>query len=185
MHAEEEMNRIQAEENRLLEAYRSTIISPAQLGQQLELLKARRAAIEISQSQLDPARRPLPREQIETQITAFCAQASHRLNSFTPEEWRRFLQTIIHRAVFDGVQIRIEGHIPAASSGERIATMAIDFHGHNTGWEKQEPGSTNLNGARGLPRSFQLVHSVVRQRHQQPHHGFAQSRPSVGRFTLA
>ena len=43
---------VRREEARLLEAYRSGIISPAQLGQELELLKKRQSTLEVREGNL-------------------------------------------------------------------------------------------------------------------------------------
>src|SRR5713226_5008700 len=53
-HTEREMKTLQREEERILQAYRIALISPTQLGRQLEDLKAKRTALELRQSEVAP-----------------------------------------------------------------------------------------------------------------------------------
>jgi site-specific DNA recombinase len=196
--AHEELQRIQAEEDRLLTAYRTEVISPAQLGQQLEKLNARRATAQQSQSDAQPEQPPLNREKIEKQITAFCAQAARRLDRFTPDRWRRFLQRIIHRIVLDGAQLKIHGRIPmdqigenvaelaapaspAISSDGRIATMTADLCGRNPGRENEQWDSTKLNTVQAFPCSFDVAAEIVRPPPpQQPRNEFGRFQRQAG-----
>jgi site-specific DNA recombinase len=144
---EQELKRLEIEEGRILDAYRATIISPAQLGQQLEKLKAQRAAIELRRIQAQ-REDSMPRAEIEKAVTDYCAEAANNLAAFTHERWREFLRTIVHAVLFHGTHIRIKGRIPinpapasdAADpslgepsdlSGGRIATTKVGLHGHN------------------------------------------------------
>jgi site-specific DNA recombinase len=110
---EHELQRLETEEGRVLDAYRKELISPTQLGQQLEKLKAERAVIELRRAQAlqEP---PVSRADIEKEVIDYCAQAAKNLAAFTPERWRTFLQTIIHTVVFHGTHIRIKGRIPVS-----------------------------------------------------------------------
>jgi hypothetical protein len=112
--------RVKAEEGRILEAYRTEIITPAQLGQQLELVKARRAALELQRSEVQ--REPtVPPEQAEKAVADYCTEAGRNLATFTEERWREFLRTIIHTVVFQGSQITIQGRIPIGESADAAA----------------------------------------------------------------
>ena len=112
--------RLKAEEGRILEAYRTEIITPAQLGQQLELVKARRAALELQLSEIQ--REPtVPPEQAEKAVADYCAEAARNLATFTKERWREFLRIIIHTVVFQGSQITIQGRIPIGESADAAA----------------------------------------------------------------
>jgi hypothetical protein len=117
---ESALARLKAEEGRILEAYRTEIITPAQLGQQLEIVKARRAALELQRSEVH--REPtVPPEQTEKAVADYCIEAGRNLSSFTVERWREFLRTIIHTVVFQGNQITIQGRIPIGESADAAA----------------------------------------------------------------
>ena len=88
--------RLAAEEERILEAYRTSIISPLQLGQQLEKLKARRSAIEAQRAELQ-SEKILPREQVEKAVTDYCEEAAKNLEGFSDERWQEFLRTLAAR----------------------------------------------------------------------------------------
>jgi hypothetical protein len=119
---EPELARLKAEEGRILEAYRTEIITPAQLGQQLELVKVRRAELELQRSEVQ--REPtVPPEQGEKAVADYCTEAARNLATFTEERWREFLRTIIHTVVFQGHQITIQGRIPIGESADKAAVQ--------------------------------------------------------------
>jgi hypothetical protein len=121
--AEAELNRLQVEEERVLDAYRTGVISPAQLGHQLEKIKAKRATLALQRSDSQPSQ-SLPLEQVETAVSDYCAQATVNLARFTLEEWRDFLRTIIETATFCGNHVRIHGRVPV-SAGHQAAGEEI------------------------------------------------------------
>ncbi len=89
------------------------MISPNQLGQQLEKLKTRRVSLEtqrVSTEQQNP-----PVEQVECEVADFCAEAAKNLADFGPERWRAFLQTLIHSIIFFGTAITIQGRVPIST----------------------------------------------------------------------
>jgi hypothetical protein len=108
---EKESKQIEIEEQRILDAYRISIISPAQLGQQLEKIRARRTALDLRRVELQQKSSVSP-EQVEAEVTDFCAQAAENIGNFTAEQWREFLRVIIQRIVFHGDSVRIQGRIP-------------------------------------------------------------------------
>jgi len=108
---EQEIRMLDAEEERILDAYRTEIISPAQLGQQLQKLKSRRAAVKAQQFEMQP-RSSTPPEQVEAAVKDYCGEAAHNLASFTGNQWCEFLRTIIETVVFCGDTITIRGRIP-------------------------------------------------------------------------
>jgi len=111
---EQEIGIIDAEEERILEAYRTEIISPAQLGQQLQKLKSRRAAVEAQRLEMQPTSSGSP-ERIEAEVKDYCGEAAHNLAGFTGDQWREFLRTIIERIVFCGDTITIRWKIPVVA----------------------------------------------------------------------
>jgi site-specific DNA recombinase len=111
--AEAGLKKLAIEEERILDAYRTGVISPAQLSQQLEAVKVRRSAIAVQQADLQ-AVHPPP-EKARAAISDYCAEASKNLAGFTPERWRELLQVVIQDISFQGNQITIHGRIPVAS----------------------------------------------------------------------
>ena len=106
-----EAKRIDVEEQRVLDAYRTNIISPAQLGQQLEGLKSRRATIELERSTLE-GQDSIPQEQIERALSVYCADAARKIANFTEAKWQELLRTVIQTVTFHGDHISILGRIP-------------------------------------------------------------------------
>jgi thioesterase domain-containing protein len=106
-----EAKRIDVEEQRVLDAYRTNIISPAQLGQQLEGLKSRRATIELERSTLED-QDSIPPEQIERALSVYCADAARKIANFTEAKWQELLRTVIQTVTFHGDHISILGRIP-------------------------------------------------------------------------
>lgn len=109
--ASREMERLTREEGRILEAYRTGVISPAQLGQQLESLKAERDAFVTQQAELSKNPNISP-EQVGGAVVDYCAEAAANLREFTTDQWREFLRTVVQRVEFRGAHAKIVGRIP-------------------------------------------------------------------------
>lgn len=110
-----EMERLTREEDRILEVYRTGIITPAQLGQQLESLKAQRDALVAQQAELhrEPSVSP---EQVGGAVVDYCAEAAKNLREFTADQWREFLRIVVQRIEFRGAHIKIVGRIPVGQT---------------------------------------------------------------------
>ena len=122
---ERNAQRMSAEEQRLLDGYRTGLISPAQLGQQLERLRAGRAALDLERAAL--AQHPeVPTEQIATAVVDYCAEAANKLASLTADGWRELLRALIESAVFHGNRIVIRGRIPLPIPGASGPEMTIE-----------------------------------------------------------
>jgi hypothetical protein len=122
---ERNAQRLSAEEQRLLDGYRTGLISPAQLGRQLEKLRAGRAALDLERAAL--AQHPeVPTEQIKTAVVDYCAEAASNLASLTADGWRELLRTLIESAVFHGNRIVIRGRIPLPIPGASGPEMTIE-----------------------------------------------------------
>ncbi len=106
-----ELRKLAAEEGRILDAYRTSVITPVQLGEQLQKLKSRRGTLEAEKLADVPVEEPEP-EKVNLAVTDYCAEAAKNLDGFTEEQWREFLRTIIQAVVFRGDSITIEGRIP-------------------------------------------------------------------------
>ncbi len=73
------------EETSWFEAYRTEVISPAQLGHQLEQLKARRAILDLRRLEIQP-KENLPSEHVEKAVEEYCSEAKRNIDKLTPEE---------------------------------------------------------------------------------------------------
>ena len=115
--------RLKVEEERVLEGYRTGIITPVQLGRQLEAIEAKRAGLGGQVAQ-DAQTAPQAFVDIEKNVLDYCAEATKNLANFTPERWRQFLRTIIQTITFQGSQIRIQGHLPVAGTGAELRFLS-------------------------------------------------------------
>jgi len=79
---------------RILEAYRGGVISPIQLGQQLEILKTRWNVLNVRRTEIQETQAVDP-EQISTAVKDYCVEAANNLAGFTQERWREFLRMIV------------------------------------------------------------------------------------------
>lgn len=121
--------RLAAEEGRILEAYRTEIITPAQLGQQLEMIKTKRAVLELQRSETRPEQ-TMPPDQVERAVTDYCAEAVRNFTTLTHERWREFLRTIVQAVIFQGNQITVQGrisigHVQGGSSSQCQLTVPL------------------------------------------------------------
>src|SRR5437879_1037937 len=98
---EKEAKQIETEEQRILDAYRTGVISPAQLGRQLEKVKARRTALDLRRTEL-PQQSSASPEQVKTAVKDYCAEAAKNLDNFTDEQWREFLRIVVRAIIFHG-----------------------------------------------------------------------------------
>jgi len=108
---EKEQKQVEVEEQRLLDAYRTSVISPTQLAHQMEKLKARRSALEFRRATTlqIPA---TPPAKVAQAISDYCAQAATNLANFTDGEWREFLRTVVEVITFHDDYLTIRGRIP-------------------------------------------------------------------------
>ena len=118
------LRQLGTEEERLIEAYRTSVITPEQLGRELEKLKARRFDLETQEPEPTPAP-AVPAEDIDSAVRDYCAEAASNLGTFTPAELRDFLRNVIRSIVFEGDRIRIEGQI-AVPALDQTSGAAIE-----------------------------------------------------------
>lgn len=103
------LDQIHDEESRILEAYRRGIISPIQLGSELEKLKARKNSLSERKHQLVEDRKNFANLAVRYSLIDYCEKVSGQLKSFTAEQRQRFLRLLIESIVFEGDKIRIKG----------------------------------------------------------------------------
>ena len=184
------LKQVEQEESRVLEAYRRGVISPLQLGQELEKLKTRQGSFEIRKRNLAANVNNVPTPVVQQSVTHYCRQTAGRLESFTLEERQRFLRLLINSIIFDGNQVRIRGIIPGdrghdnlshAGAVQRANEELATTTPHH--WERN-PDRTALTaldyGARnsvpGAEIEFDLVKMIIRRPNPR------RQRNSLGQF---
>jgi site-specific DNA recombinase len=120
------LERVRREEVRILEAYRKDILSPAQLGEELEKLKARKMALEARREKLAEEGSSAKVLDVRSSAVDYCRKVAARLKTLTTEERQRFLRLVIDQVVFEGNRVRIKGIIPLPKEGtSTINQMAL------------------------------------------------------------
>jgi hypothetical protein len=123
---------IDKEEERILEAYRMNILSPAQLSREMEKLSTRRASLEGRKAKLSRNANTVEFPVIERSLTDYCQIAAQRLNTFSYEERRQFLRLLIDEIVYVGSQVRIRGVIPTSQMNSLERSGAASYSGENS-----------------------------------------------------
>lgn len=172
LHVERKLGSLRTEENRLLEAYRLSVISAAQLGQELEKLGVGKTALENERARLNEVGDHVAKEQIEKSVRDYCEEAAKNLAAFSIETRQMFLRTLIRTITFNGTEARIRGEIPLkalpnapaapsgmptpmVSSGAGIATTMTRHSGLNSGGE-------NVQLTKHRLLAFELATEIVR-----------------------
>ena len=122
--AETELRRIGIEEARLLEAYRSDIITAAQLKPELEKLAVRGTTAHGRRAELIAVKPLVEFKRVKKSVQDYCRETREQFRSLSPVQLREFLRTVIRSIVFDGHQIRIQGHLPAHRASEQHGAPA-------------------------------------------------------------
>jgi site-specific DNA recombinase len=117
---------LQQEESRILDAYREGVISPAQLGKELEKLQIRKASLELRERDVTKHTKPSSELELRGSVVEFCQQVENRINTFTNEERQRFLRVLIDRIVFDGERVRIKAVLPIQAVPESYSIKSGD-----------------------------------------------------------
>jgi site-specific DNA recombinase len=123
--AQDGLKAIEAEEARILEGYRLSVLTPAQLSNELKLLAARRKVLESPERTLPKSKLP-----VQKSVAEYCKEIRSRLSTLTIETRRRVLQLLLRDVVFDGEMVRISGVIPLRNAA-RIAGTETDSLGRN------------------------------------------------------
>jgi site-specific DNA recombinase len=150
--AKHEINQIELEESRLLEAYRLGILSPQQLTQQLEQLKSRRSTLAaIGHDQESPASPSL--EVIHHSVTDFCNSVARSLDTFEDSQRQSVIRELVNEVIFEGDRIRIRSIIPLSQGQD----------GHGT----LRPPPNSLATVNADPESVRRSLSTKARRHDQ------------------
>lgn len=107
---------LRREEARILEAYRKSIITPEQLGAQLEQINARKSVLKTRATQISRNVEVSDGAISKRSVQDWCQQVANGLKRFTDQDRQKFLRLIVNDIVFEGKRIRIRGVIPVQTS---------------------------------------------------------------------
>ena len=112
--ADRQLTRLGREEDRILGAYRSGVITPVQLGRQLDEVSRKRALFEQQVRGFREAAtgHKTGQDSVGT-VTAFCLEALKTLDAFDFTKRQRFSRLLLNEVVFEGSHVKIEAEIPA------------------------------------------------------------------------
>ena len=115
---ERQLKQLQAEEVRILQAYRQELITPLQLGKQLDELSSKQASLQTRRDALQPEESANPPfEATEQAVREYCNEAVEALKAFDWEKRRNFLRTLLNQIVYEGSFVKITGEIPMPGGG--------------------------------------------------------------------
>jgi Recombinase zinc beta ribbon domain len=156
------LSELRTEEARILEAYRKSIITPEQLGVELEQINARKSALEARASHISRnAASPAPVS--KRSLYDWCQSAAKGLQRFTNQDRQRFLRLLVNEIVFEGERIRIRGVIPVPTSKDDSHSLNATFRQQNGCDPQSQTAITPVyrivrNTVYGV--TFELVRSV-------------------------
>jgi site-specific DNA recombinase len=161
---EQGMAKVEEEERRVLEAYRTGVLTPAILSRELEQLKARRSTLVGRQTDLNARSSQPSLPVIRRTVSDYCREVAERLEALTGAERQRFLQLLIEVVIFNGDEVTIRGVIPPQNAkAEQVAEVggsqiqADDLA--TDGIATMEVYSRNRNSVEQIP--FEIAKSVA------------------------
>jgi site-specific DNA recombinase len=119
---ERDIQKLVTEESRVLEAYRIGILSPSQLGRELEKIGVRKNILKIKMAGNTERPDQSIFQTIRKSVTDYCQRAAERFKSFNLEERQRFLRLIIDRVFYEGDRVRIKAILPLSEAGVESAS---------------------------------------------------------------
>src|ERR1043165_3802561 len=159
---ERDIKKLANEESRVLEAYRMGILSPSQLGQELEKLNVRKNVLRNRTTYMEEHPPKSTLQAVMQSVTDYCRQAAERLKSFTPEERQQFLRLILDRVIFEGGQVRIKAVLPLSLAGAVRAARADIDTGEKTAASNGGIASTTMHSyGRNNVRSNDYIASTT------------------------
>lgn len=111
---------IEHEERRILEAYRQGLIESEQLGREIEILKARRNALQAGPGTSRSGNGDILPD-FEHMIHEYCDRVSQVLNNMTLAQKQQLLRILIVEVVFDGKCAVIKARIPCHGADHDLA----------------------------------------------------------------
>jgi site-specific DNA recombinase len=121
------LKQIQAEEARILEAYRLEILSAQQLGRELDSLRARLKVFQSRQATL-PKEMQVDETAMQRSLDEYCKLVRARLTKLNRDERQRLLRLLLKSVIFEGERVRIQAIIPFAGESPHPITDASMHH---------------------------------------------------------
>lgn len=114
------ISRLEHEEDRMLDAYRTGIVTLEQLREQMNKVRQNNQQLEEKEKRLLEERNEyVSHARTVENIKEFCNLLEQRLESFEFQERQKFLRLLLHKVVFEGDCIRIQGVIPLSLDMDR------------------------------------------------------------------
>lgn len=130
---QEDLRKIEAEEGRLLDAYRENVISIMQLKNQMARLQDRKKILRQQKEDLCGRQQAVASPQVEKSIYDYCAQISRRLDGLQDDfDGKRYLLSLAAvKVAIAGKKVKIRGSIPisASSSSPESCTVSTSSGG--------------------------------------------------------
>jgi hypothetical protein len=143
--AKQALERLNAEESRILEAYRLEIITAEQLSQEMQKLSERRNSL---QSRYDSLRKaqdsPVPETEIRDSVAEFCEKIGKRIASTGIEERQQLLRFIVREVVFDGAMVQVRAVIPMDSRSTPVTSSVSSCGVTDTGSHCRSHNSADI-----------------------------------------
>ena len=111
-----QLERLDQQEDRILQAYRSDLITAVQLGRQLDELNQKRTLFQSRIAALTTEGAKQPSRDSEEATREFCQEAARGLEEFDLSKRRSFLQLLLNEVVFEGSHVKIDAEIPIQGS---------------------------------------------------------------------
>jgi site-specific DNA recombinase len=128
-----EVTQIDAEELRILQAYRLEILSTEQLKRELLGLKARRSLIQMRTVPTTTSVNTESRN-VKRSVKDYCIRVSRRLPALNWDERQRLLRVLVKQILFRGDRVTISGHIPT-EEGSSTEVPPVERIASTTSWD--------------------------------------------------
>src|SRR2546423_1652487 len=119
---------LQVEEDRILDAYRKSVLSAAQLGRELEQINLRRSAFQVRKLAAGNQAEAGSLSEAQKSVAGYCKAMAKKLHHFTDQERQRFLRFIVREITFEGSQVRITGALPVLPTSDESAAADDTDH---------------------------------------------------------
>jgi site-specific DNA recombinase len=140
------LKQIQAEEARVLEAYRLEILTAEQLGRELEALRSRQRNLQVRQASASGETKP-DQTIVLRSIDEYCTLVRTRLIELNGDQQQRILRLLLKAVVFEGKRVRIQGIIPLSDDSQPAILDAKTPYQSSIGIASTSSWSCALNNA--------------------------------------
>lgn len=166
---------LQAEEARILEAYRKSIITPEQLGVQLQQINARKAILKTRVIYISRDVGARDAAISKRSVEDWCQQAAIGLKRFTDQDRQKFIRLVVNDIVFEGERIRIRGVIPVQTSQGDSRSLDTTVRQENTYVSQSRTAGTaaRRRGRSPAVSDDRIAAKAVDHHDRNPSYGFS------------